>query len=473
LFCLYQHFQSIQLGNNPESIKIGLLNATFKDALSFGAFLGIILPVMLGICLAFRGTLRVLSFLILILSGYLALFTGSKSLVVSLPVSLLVFLALGLPSFRLAIRPKKIKGRPIHWSTVIVGVLIVLILLGLAVSREFVAREISASNTLSRFDRFEALLNYRAMTLWKLAVEMIKDYPLTGVGIGAYIIEVSNYAQIHKIRVIAESAENYMLQVTSELGFIGLFLILWILVEIFKAIRHGFRRIPPSDPLRYILVGCTAGLAAFIIIVQSHTFIGSYEIKYTAWLLVGLMALSGRKDKDIEPRPKSSRSSKMAGGVLLIVFAVGSLWTSTHSLSLENRTALFGLKQNFGFYQAEKDKEGREFRWSNTPAGLSLKVSKPVMEFPLLASHPDIGEKPVTVRIYLVKDLSWKKRRLDEITLDRIAWQVRRYSLAQEVNQEVILLFEVSRTWNPQKMKGIHDQRNLGIAIGKIQFKDP
>jgi len=42
----------------------------------------------------------------------------------------------------------------------------------------------------------------------------------------------------------------------------------------------------------------------------------------------------------------------------------------------------------------------------------------------------------------------------------------------EEVNQEVILLFKVSRTWNPLKVLGTPDPRNLGVAVGKIRFKE-
>jgi len=58
------------------------------------------------------------------------------------------------------------------------------------------------------------------------------------------------------------------------------------------------------------------------------------------------------------------------------------------------------------------------------------------------------------------------------LTLKQSAWKTYEYSIPDEVGEEVILLLKVSRTWNPLKTFGTPDPRNLGVAIGKIQFKD-
>ena len=45
-FSLFQHFKDIKIANNPISFNQGLINGTFKDALSFGAYLATIIPVV-------------------------------------------------------------------------------------------------------------------------------------------------------------------------------------------------------------------------------------------------------------------------------------------------------------------------------------------------------------------------------------------------------------------------------------------
>ena len=102
---------------------------------------------------------------------------------------------------------------------------------------------------------------------------------------------------------------------------------------------------------------------------------------------------------------------------------------------------------------------------------MTIKIEKPVIEIPLLASHPDIRKNPVKVKIFIIKDFFKKKKLLGEIILTESIWKTYKYSIPEEVGQEVILLIKVRRTWNPLKTLGTPDPRNLGVAIGKIEFK--
>jgi hypothetical protein len=157
---------------------------------------------------------------------------------------------------------------------------------------------------------------------------------------------------------------------------------------------------------------------------------------------------------------------------VVIIFGASLLWNSTHSLSLASRTRLLGLKQDFGFYPWETTADGRKFRWTRGHAGLTIKVEKALLKISVLASHPDIGSKPVDVRISIVQEFFKKKRLLDHVSLTRNAWLTLEYDLSNEVGHDLILLLEVSRTWNPLKRLGVPDPRDLGIALGEITFVD-
>ncbi len=73
---------------------------------------------------------------------------------------------------------------------------------------------------------------------------------------------------------------------------------------------------------------------------------------------------------------------------------------------------------------------------------------------------------------WLVKEFFKEKKLLEEITLTRSIWQTHEFYIPEEVGQEVILLVKVSRTWKPLKTNGAHDPRNLGVAVGRIEFED-
>jgi len=475
-FGLVQHFKYAQLGNNPISISQGLINATFKDALSFGAYIAIVSPLILGILFYSKKTARVFPFVVLILSLYMIFFTGSKSGLLCLVLSLLIFMALCIKLVFDLMKSKFISLRKMAIPLFIGIILIVTVIFSFTIFKE----EIGTSRTFSRFkytvtrSSFSTMLKGRADTLWKMASHMIEDYPLTGVGVGSYIIEVSNYSKIYEIHQEAESAENYFLQVGSELGLIGIVLILWVFWEILKQGRRSYLKIPSSDKNKFILIGAIAGVISYFVNIQFHTYIGSCEIKYTFWLLVALIFCLGNSEEKKEKEGEAffSRNFKIFAGILIVLFTGAHLWNSTHSLSLKSRTEQLGLVQDFGFYQLEKTEDGREFRWTRSYGGVTIKVEKPVIEIPLLASHPDIMKHPVKVKIFLVKGLFKQKKLLDEITLNQSMWKTYEYSIPEEVNQEAILLLKVSRTWNPQKTLGTPDPRNLGVAIGEIRFKE-
>jgi len=480
LFGMYQHFKDMRFGNNPISINQGLINATFKDGLSFGAYIAIMTSLILGAAFGLKGFMRIVSLLVVILSLYMIFFTGSKSGLFCLLLSLLVFMVF---SIRKTYNSRKIKAY--SFKQIITSLSFVIIFVGLGAVgfftfKEPIVTEITKSRTFARAKVLRKQLESRSVfkerseTLWKLAIPMIKEYPVTGVGIGGYIIEVSNYAEIFETNIITpESAENYILQVGSELGLIGLLLILWIFWEIIRQMKRSHRKIPDNDRYKFILIGAAAGIISFFINIQVHTYIGSYEIKYTFWLLVGLVFALGRDagEKAEEGRVFFSRKFKIAGGIVLVLFGAAHLWNSTHSLSLAARTEKLDIKQDFGFYQQEKTNDGREFRWTRKYGGTTITVEKQVIEIPVLASHPDIGNKPVKMKIFLVKDFFKQKKLLDEIILTKNEWETFEYHIPEEVNQEVILLIKVSRTWRPLKVLGTPDPRNLGVAVGKITFR--
>ncbi|HUU37250.1 MAG TPA: O-antigen ligase family protein [Candidatus Desulfaltia sp.] len=486
-FGLYQRFGDMKFGNNPISINQGLINATFKDALSFGVYLAVVTPLVLGGMFCFKKAVRIFPIVVAVLALYMIFFTGSKSGLMCLLLSLLIFFAL---SIKRGFELMRTGSTGLKKAT---GSLLIAVL---AVSAAFFAfvvwkKDIASSITISRLGSTLKLENVRLTLtgrvdgLWKLAGIMIKDYPLSGVGAGGYIIESANYAQKHKVNLeVPESAENYLLQVGAELGVIGVLLVLWVFWEISRQMRRSYRKRPADDTNAYLLIGAIAGVIAFFVNIQAHTYIGSYEIKYTFWLLVGLIFSLGRiaesenKEKGLEepdsPKQKIrwSGSFKVFSLVLILLYSCVHLWNSTHSLSLKSRTELLEIKQDFGFYQHEKTNDGREFRWTREYGGLTVKIEKPVIEIPLLASHPDIQRNPVKVKIYLIKDFFKQKKLLDELILNQSIWKTCEYEVPEELGEELILLVKVSRTWNPQKALGTPDPRNLGVALGKIEFKD-
>jgi O-antigen ligase len=454
MFSFFQHFKDIKIANNPLSFDQGLINGTFKDALSFGAYLATLIPVLLSMILFSRRSNKIFPFLIFLLAAFILPHTGAKAAFACMILSLLLFLVL-----LIKISWKKIKfvlARRLLSSLVILLLIIALTFALMTSFREsIISKRFNELMNLKKLGGEETGIEVRWNYNWKMAAYMIKDYPITGVGIGAYIIEFPNYLAASEIQYKrTDSAENYFLQVGAELGVLALFFILWIFWEILSQIKKSLGEYLSYGRWKYIKIGISCAILSLFINFFLHTYIGSYEIKYTFWLLTALLFCLSMNEKEPYEKLHFVKSFRILSVIMIVLFTGVHLWNSTHSLSLGSRRAKFNLTQGFGLYKTEKTSAGRQFRWTRGYGGITIKIEKPVIEIPLLASHPDIRKNPIEVKIYLIKDFFKQKKLLDEIALNQSAWKIYEYHIPEEVNQEVILLLKVSRTWNPLKVRG-------------------
>lgn len=474
-FGLYQCLCNMALGNTPASAKIHIINATFKDSNSFGAFLAIVIPVWLSFLLAGKTILKVLSAILLALSVILLPYTGSGSGLLGILAGILLIFGMVFAQAVKLRRNNPKAFRRVYISAVVIILCLVLVSLSIITSKESnlfykiktKVIDIQAGNS------WDNLIHRRWAVNWEGAVDMLKEYPFSGVGVGAYTIEISNYAQLRKKSLpIGQSAENHLLQVASELGLPGLLLALWIFWEILKQMRLTFNKAGGLEGRSLIVLGGLAGMASFFLNLLFHTYIGSYEIKYAFWLIAAFVfSPSGLSLEGVSPKPLS-KGFKVRTAAALIIFAGVHMWNSTHALSLKSRTEIFSIDRDFGLYQLEKTIDGRKFRWTRSYGGIPVKIEKPVLVLPLQASHPDIRRKPVQVKIYLVKEFFKFEKLLKEVTLSQNSWQEVMLDVVEYVNHDALLLIKVDRTWCPLKTSGVPDPRDLGVAVGTVRFQD-
>jgi O-antigen ligase len=462
-FSLLQRYYSLSLGNTPLFIRFNQINATFKDANSFAAFLTGFVPPALGMALSFRRGVKWFSASLVVFSLFVFPAVGSRASLAALFVALLGFALLAASG----------GGWPIKKKLIYVALsgFAIASLLGLLLafqSRSALVKRIAPGLGLFSEDLTVDQFFNKRLRLWSAAWAMVKAYPLTGVGLGAYIIELPNYLQSLGMPLKrSDSALNYPIHVAAELGLVGLLLVVWVAAAVLKQLGMSWRSRSPDA--RFLLAGVLGGIAAFGVNFMFQTYVGSFDVKYTFWLLLALALAMGGGGTLPARGEKPGRRFVILGLTLVLVFGAVHFWNSSRSLSLEARTADLRIKQDFGLDRVEKTTDGREFRWTGRRAGLTVTVLGPTLRVPLLASHPDISRHPVRVRVYQVEGFFRGKRLLSDITIRDGLWQTYTLSLPGESGREVFLFFEVSRTWNPQKALGVRDPRNLGVAIGKIE----
>ena len=497
LFGLVQHFADPGLGNTAFWEYLGQVNATFKDPNAFGAVLAGLSPFFLGAAFHFRGAGRILFGTVFGLSLAVFPFIGARSALLGLVGALAVFSIL---AGRDAVasgkargeKPKKPFSRLVRWGTAVVLAGVAVAGIAGVFSKTRLFHRIS--NSLRGMTSEGGLVNLspERYFLWKEAVRMTLEYPLNGVGIGAFIIELPNSYARDKAKYPEgfegwrrnDSAENYFLQAAAELGLPGLAAIAALFWAIGREIRRAIRRRGDLGPERFLLFGATAGLAAFGLNMLFHSYSGSFETQFAFWVLAAFVVSIGRTTPDgggdaesgsgervavskdgVRPKPAAVA---LVAGVFLYAGAV--LWNQSHALSLAERTKEFGWGQEFGLYQPEKTGDGRPFHWTRKEAGISIKIAGPVIRIPVMASHPDIARNPVRVEIVLVRDMFRSKKNLREIILKDGSWTTIEARVSEYLGQEAMVLIKVGRTWNPKKATGVPDPRNLGVALGEITF---
>lgn len=484
LFGFYQAYKNIELGNTSFFVSFERINALFTDPNALGVFVSLTVPLFLGALLAFDKARKPLFVFVVLAAVLLLPHAGSRTGFLGLVLGIVFLAALGAKVFgRTPI--KKLNGLKKPWvfiPALLLGAVCVVLSL-MALKEGTLAKRFTKDiGLLSKAGGEIEILQGRHL-FWSASHHMIKDYPFSGIGIGAYTCELPNfYKKYGMVRILPfsyyqraashdiyiDSAGSFYLHVGSELGLIGLFFFVWIFYLILKRIfLSHFKKGQEPEP-GYLNAGISSGILAMFVIFLFGAHTLSFEIQMVFWMMAGLLfAISPSRKNDLRLR----RLKGITVCLCIGIFAAFHAWNSFHDLSLQKRTRIFGLPQEFGFYQSE-NMEGREFRWTAKKAGLTVRIKKPFLVIPVLASHPDIKKNPVKVNIFISENLLKEKRLLDEIVLKESSWQEFRFDLSRAVGGDVLFSFEVSRTWKPSELLGTSDSRDLGIAVGTWQFRE-
>jgi hypothetical protein len=399
-------------------------------------------------------------------------FIGSRSPLLGLAVSLLTFF--WLLRIKETFRLKKSSHRIYIGAGILILGAVLFLLFRYSILAE---RYIILTNNAFGRDSLGLIFTGK-LELWTVAGLMIRDFPLTGVGLGSFIVELANYGQglgWSLFRNYADSAENLYLHVGAELGLIGLALMIWLFWEIIKKAKSGWSAFTGASPNRFLFLGAVCTVECFFINYNFHSYMGSYEVNYAFWLLAAVLFILVRLEKKSrEPlKPRRRLPFVLAAAVLGLIFGGFHLWNSLHSLSLENRADTFHWNQNYGLYQEETDAAGFPFRWTQRSAGITIDRLGPVAVIPMMASHPDIEENPVKVKIYLGKPDFTKGMLIRELELKNHSWIETRWDVSDIKAKRLFFILESSRAWSPRHDWGVPDSRSLAIGLGDIWFKYP
>jgi hypothetical protein len=294
-----------------------------------------------------------------------------------------------------------------------------------------------------------------------LALHMIKDFPVTGVGLGSFHILVSTYSAIYEASYLQpDNAQNWYRHELAELGILGS--IGWMawcgafLISIWKT-RGARRQIPLAR-----LVLASIMLIAGISLVGMPT--QNMALALTFWVLVFWhVSLTAQTHDDSSQSGRLKPWNWAITCVIVGVFALSTGYVAAKTLRVPYRAERVGWRYRYGFYSSEQTSEGGSFAWTSDravdvflPQGQWLKLTMRG------AVPPDAGQRPVEVSVWRSHDRILRIIRRDSSTVTRYV----RAPLSPNLMMIEIL---VNRTWRPSDFGGA-DSRRLGVAVDDWQF---
>lgn len=141
---------------------------------------------------------------------------------------------------------------------------------------------------------------------WQEAIRMIKEYPIFGVGVNAYSLVAPKY----KINW-GGYPHNCYLQMLVEIGVVGFLSFLWIIFMIFRV--AGIKGAQIHDPsLKIFLIGVLSGFAGFLVHSFFDTNFYSVQLGNLMWLIMGMiMAIQNVGGRDQEDSMQIREDCKM------------------------------------------------------------------------------------------------------------------------------------------------------------------
>lgn len=132
-----------------------------------------------------------------------------------------------------------------------------------------------------------------------LALEMIEDHPLFGVGLNNAIVAGMNYPifqYYYRAFKLPPVVHNYYLLLTTEIGIIGTVLFLSVVFSVIVLAVKSLKYQSKLSPI-YLRLSFAAGLFGYLISDLFGYSLRKFEISYIFWCHLGLIVLLVRLSK--------------------------------------------------------------------------------------------------------------------------------------------------------------------------------
>lgn len=310
----------------------------------------------------------------------------------------------------------------------------------------------------------EALFSAR-QGLWYRASLVIREFPLTGLGFGAFRTEIPNIMGIKPGEgFYRDNAANWFLQVLAETGPAGLLAGLAVFGSIAGKCIGALGR--SGEKLEDTAAAWpAAGLLALLALFITGPHLDFPSVQLLFWTLAGIVVVL--RPEETTPWAPGRRDGVllMAGALLLALHGGLLLERSLGPLSTRAMTGRPGIAMSAGMYPPQRDAGGQRSYWTRREGWILLPSLAEAYETALTVMHPDAAERTVTVKIFLEGEL------VEEMTFDEPG-QTRplRLEVPETNRPRIEVRFRVSRPFIPAKETlGSTDRRELGVLVEEFR----
>ena len=287
-----------------------------------------------------------------------------------------------------------------------------------------------------------------------VALRMLREYPLTGVGVGAYRYLAPDYWRvIDNDQLALDNAQNWWRHQAAELGLLGgAFILLWSGVIGWRVISGRSR---PGHALdtwttRSLIVGLGA-CSLFGMPTQNPVVLLLFFL-LVAWTDTQFVPAAVG-----DGSPRWMRAGWIAAVTMAVAYAGAHVVLAAGPLSVPQRAQQFHREYVVGAYAPEPLPGANLFRWTDDESRFLLPARTSWLVVRLWAHHPDIRERPVTVTLTPPCGEPFSVRLMSSAA---VSVGIRLPSGLETFDAVV----RVSRTWSPAE-QGAEDPRQIGAGV--------
>ncbi len=265
------------------------LTGTFKMPNDLGAYLALSLPLVIGYFVASFRILRKQKngiWIISVLGTVVAVMTANLVLTLTRAAWVSVTIAAACIGLYLVVRTlSKFQSAHGLWKRVLIGSVLIILIFGVSL---FLMPQHIKSRFQTMIEQPAGFLGERPQW-WQTSLELIRKYPLTGIGLGRFRHEYQLNGPSEQYN-IPYHAHNLYLHIAVEHGIPSLFLFLWMLVIIWRGVFAIRSSVDAKDD--FWRIGTFIGGSGFLISALIYGLADNILHQRTVllfWFIIGII----------------------------------------------------------------------------------------------------------------------------------------------------------------------------------------